>query len=190
MGGDARMEKYARLLAVFERCGRIHSRIKAQKIFYILKSLGFPVTERYKFRDYGPYSEELASELRSSVNALFLNETRVERKEDWGDETISYERFDLSIAPKGKEFLKVYLEQNPGLAHVTNQMADVAETLVRDSPQSLELIATLMFLQDQNVRSDLIIPILKDQKPQFTDSEIARALETIEELRKQYTHHV
>lgn len=177
------MEKYAKLLAVFRRVGRVHSRIKAQKLLYILKSLGYPVSEKFEYRNYGPYSEELASELRSSVNAEFLLEERTEREEVWSDETIPYERYDYSVTPRGEEFLETYLQRNPQLGSVVDQMAEVGEGLNDYSPRQLELIATLMFLEDKPVRDDLIVPMIESLKPQFTRDEIEQARHVVSELR-------
>ncbi len=181
--GEPYLEKYAKLLVVFRHCGRVHSRIKAQKLFYILKSLGYPVAEKFEYRNYGPYSEQLASELRSSVNSGFLSEERTEREEEWPDETLRYERYDYSIAPRGEEFLRAYLQRSPQLASMTEPMADVALGLNAYQPAQLELISTLMFLEDQPVRSDLIIPMLQSLKPQFTSKEIEDALGIIRRLR-------
>ena len=177
------MEKYAKLLAVFERSGKVHSRIKAQKIFYILKSLGYPVSEKFEYRNYGPYSEELASELRSSVNADFLEEEKTEREEEWQDETIAYQRYDYSISPKGEDFLRSYMKRSPQLLVVAESMATGAAELNSYSPKQLELVSTLMFLEDQPVRDDLILPMVQSLKPQFTLHEIQEGLEIVKRLR-------
>jgi uncharacterized protein YwgA len=177
------LEQYAKLLAVFEQSGKVHSRIKAQKLFYILKSLGYPVSEKFEYRNYGPYSEELASELRSSVNADFLSEEKTEREEEWTDETIVYQRYDYSITRKGEEFLHAYLKRSPHLVTVAQTMADVAVELNAYTPKQLELISTIMFLEDQPVRSDLILPMVQSLKPQFTLPEIQEAIEIIKSLR-------
>ena len=177
------MEKYAKLLAVFRRVGRVHSRIKAQKLVYILKSLGYPISEKFEYRNYGPYSEELASELRSSVNAAFLLEEKTEKEEVWSDETVPYERYDYSVTPHGEEFLETYLRRDPQLGPAVDQMATVAEDLNEYSPRQLELIATIMFLEDQPVRDELIVPMIESLKPQFTRKEIEEARGVVNHLR-------
>jgi len=180
---ELHLEQYAKLLAVFEQSAKVHSRIKAQKMFYILKSLGYPVSEKFEYRNYGPYSEELASELRSSVNADFLSEEKTKREEEWTDETIVYQRYDYSITPKGKEFLRAYLNRLPQLSPVTQTMANVAAELNGYTPKQLELISTIMFLEDQPVRSDLILSMVQSLKPQFTMHEIQEATEIVKSLR-------
>ncbi len=115
------MEQYAKLLAVFEQSAKVHSRIKAQKMFYILKSLGYPVSEK--------------------------------------------------------------LNRLPQLSPVTQTMANVAAELNGYTPKQLELISTIMFLEDQPVRSDLILSMVQSLKPQFTMHEIQEATEIVKSLR-------
>ena len=178
------MEKYARLLAIFDRVKTIHSRIKVQKILYVLKSLGFPVVERYEYGNYGPYSQELASELRSLANSEFLTETRTEGEEPEGEGSVAYQRYDLSITPRGKKFLEAYSAQNPGFESTVAEIAGLAAELGKYLPSTLELVATLMFLEDQRYPKENIVPVLKSVKPQFTDPEIETAKEIIEDLRR------
>ncbi len=180
------MEKYAKLLTVFERCGRIYSRIKVQKIFYVLQSLGYPVTEKYEYRNYGPYSEDLAAELRSSVNADFLSESKVEKVEEWADENITYERYDFSVTSRGARFAKAYLDKDSRLKTSAEAMGEVAAELNKYSPRKLELMATLMFLQDQGTRDDLLVSVLQSLKPQFTQTEVEQALTLIPKLRREH----
>ncbi len=180
------MEKYAKLLAVFNRVSTIHSRIKAQKILYVLRSLGFPVTERYEYGNFGPYSQELASELRSLVNSEYLTETEVDGEEVEEEGTSPYQRYDLSITSRGQRFLAAFENQNPDLEAMVEPMADLAEELDQYRPATVELIATLMFLQDQGYPDKNIVPTLKTLKPQFTDPEIDEALAIISELRERF----
>ena len=179
------MEKYAKLLAVFDRVSTIHSRTKTQKIFYVLKSLGFRVPERYEYRNFGPYSEDLASELRSLVNSEFLEETEVEGEEEEGG-AAPYQRYDLSITPRGEGFLRGFEGQEADFSTAVQPMADLAEELDEYRPADLELIATLMFLQDQGYPEKNIVPTLRTLKPQFIDREIDQARAIISDLRARF----
>jgi uncharacterized protein YwgA len=181
------MEKYAKLLAIFDQVKTIHSRIKAQKILYVLKSLGFPVTERYEYGNYGPYSQELASELRSLVNSEFLSETEFAGEDFTEEGAVPYQRYDLSITGRGKKFLEAFSSKEPGFLSSVQGMTELAEELDQYHPPTLELIATLMFLQDQGTPEWNVIPTLKSLKPQFTDGEIQQALSVIAELRKRFS---
>ena len=174
--------RYAKLVAVVQRCRKVHSRLKVQKIFYILKSLGYPVSERYEYRHYGPYSDDLASELQSAVNAAYLLEERTEVEAEEDEEP--HRRYDYSLGQEGPRFISKQFATDPALAAVSDEMARVAESLNASRPLQLELVATLMFLQDENVRSDLILGVLKSNKPQYTDKEIQEALEFITDLRR------
>jgi len=173
--------KYAKLVAIVRRCGTVHSRLKLHKLVYILKSLGYPVREQFEFRDYGPWSGDLASELRSAVNADYILEqmTRASPEED----EEPYRRYDYSPGRRSSEFVSSILSSDPTLAAVVDAMGGVAQELSHFQPSRLELVATLMFLQDRNVPRDLIASVLRSHKPQYTDADIQSALEYIAELR-------
>ena len=180
------MEKYAKLLAIFDRVKTIHSRTKAQKTLYVLKSLGFPVREKYEYGNFGPYSQELTSELRSLANSEFLSETAVEGEEAEEEGAEAYQRYDLSITPRGQEFLRAFESQTPDFTSAVEPMSDLAEELDQYRPMDLELIATLMFLQDQGYPEPNIVPTLKSLKPQFMEKEIREALAIISDLRERF----
>jgi len=173
--------KYARMLAVVQRCERIHSRLKVHKIFYVLKSLGYPVHERFEYRQHGPYSDDLTSDLQSAVNATYIEETMIEVAEE-GDEE-PYRRYDYSIGRRGAELIKRQFSLDSTLSAVADAMARVAEELNLSRPIRLELVAALMFLQDENVRPELIVGVLRSTKPQYTDDEVRAALDFITDLR-------
>ena len=173
--------KYARLVAIVQHCGTIHSRIKMHKILYVLKSLGYPVRERFEYRHYGPYSEDLAAELRSAVNADYVQESMTETLGEEDEEP--YKRYDYSPGRRGSDLVAGVFPSDPTLAAVTDAMASVAEELNESPPLRLELVATLMFLQDENVRPDLIVGVLQASKPQYTEAEIRAALDYIADLR-------
>ena len=65
-------------------------------------------------------------------------------------------------------------------------MSGLAEELDQYRPVDLELIATLMFLQDQGYPERNIVPTLKSLKPQFMDQEIEEALAIISDLRARF----
>jgi len=169
------------MVAVIQRCEWIHSRLKVHKIFYVLKSLGYPVRERFEYRQHGPYSEDLASNLQSAVNATYVEERMIEVAGEEDEEP--YRRYDYSLGQRGSEFIKRLFFLDPTLAAVTDAMAKVANELNQSRPIRLELVATLMFLQDENVRPDLIVGVLRSSKPQYTDDEVRAALDFIADLR-------
>jgi uncharacterized protein YwgA len=179
-----RMENYAKILAIFESAGTIHSRIKIQKMIYILKSLGYPLNERYEYRHFGPYSEQLASELTASVNTGFLDEKEADSRS--GDDLPpDYQRFDLSLTDRGRKFLEVTVKKNQQLGTQAEGISRVAKHLQAYSPTELELIATLMYLQDQKVPTDQLNTMLRNLKPKFTPEQASKAIGRIEGLRAQ-----
>ncbi len=177
--------KYAKLAAIVQRCGTIHSRIKLHKMVYVLKSLGFPVHERFEYLHFGPYSEDLAVELRSSVNAVYLQERMTETTEEEDEEP--HRRYDYSLGRKGAELVAQTTSSDPVLTAVVDAMAGVAEELNESTPSRLELVATLMYFQDQSVPAGLLVRVLQGNKPQFTDADIRGALDYITDLRGRAT---
>lgn len=173
--------KYARLVAIVQACGTVHSRLKVHKILYILKSLGYPVRERFEYRRYGPYSEDLTAELRSAVNADYVEERVTETAGEEDEEP--YRRYDYSPGRRASEFVTNVFKSDSTLAAVADSMASVAEELGQSPPLRLELVATLMFLQDQNVPRELLVRVLQGDKLHFTEAEIRAALEYIVDLR-------
>ncbi len=169
------------MVAVVQRCERVHSRLKMHKIFYILKSLGYPVRERFEYRHYGPYSDDLAADLQSAVNAAYLEESKTEVAGEEDEEP--RRRYDYSPARRGSEFIARQFSADPTLAAVADAMAGVAEELNRSRPLQMELVATLMFLQDENVRPGLIVEVLRASKPQYTVAEVRAALDFVAGLR-------
>jgi uncharacterized protein YwgA len=177
--------KYARLVAIVRRCGTLHSRLKVHKIFYILKSLGYPVREGFDYRHYGPYSGDLASELRSATNAEYLREAEAQVEVDEDEEP--HRRYDYSVGPRGSRFVESQFTENPTLGAVAGEMAELAAELNESLPLRLELVATLMFLQDMGVRPEIIANVLRASKPHYTEGEVREALEHIAELRGRAT---
>src|SRR6266508_1891880 len=133
--------KYAKLVAVVQRSGTVHSRLKMHKILYVLKSLCYPVRERFEYRHFGPYSDDLKAELRSAVNAGYVQERTIETHGEEDEEP--YRRYDYSPGRRGSDLVANLFSSDPTLAAVSGAMANVAEELNRSPPTRLELVATL-----------------------------------------------
>jgi uncharacterized protein YwgA len=177
------MENYARILSVFLGVGTIHSRIKIQKILYVLKSLGYPISEKYQYRHFGPYSEQLASELATSVNSGFLDESEESLASGSIDDFSDYQRYDLTLTERGRRFLQSCLKKNPNLRTQSEAITELCKQLNKYSPTELELIATLMYLQDQKTPENQLAVMLKNLKPKFEMAEATKALQLIDDLR-------
>src|SRR3990172_2791993 len=176
------MENYARILSVFLGVGTIHSRIKIQKILYVLKSLGYPISEKYEYRHFGPYSEQLASELATSVNSGFLEEAEEGIASAPSDDFSDYQRYDLTLTERGRLFLQSCLKKNPHLRAQSEAITALCRKLNQFSPTDLELIATLMYLQDQKTPENQLAVMLRNLKPKFGIAEANKALQLISDL--------
>lgn len=169
------------LMTVADASGTIHSRLKLQKMFYILRSLGYPISKRFKYKDYGPYSHELASEVETFVRLGYLDETRVEEVAS-GEEDDSYTRYDIRIDERGEEFLKNAAEASEGLN--LDRIRLVARELNSYRPEDLELIATLMYVEDMRINEEPK-EFLRRMKPKFSDRDIDRGLVLVSKFRNE-----
>lgn len=171
---------YTVVMKVLDACKTIYSRLKLQKMFYILRSLGYPVSERFKYKQYGPYSHELASEIETSVRLGYLSEKEVSREtaEEGGN---PYLRYDIRITKKGKEFLHSAAEEWTEELHL-DRVGEVSKVLNRSQPKQLELLATLMYVHDVGVKGD-IGKYVRRLKPKFSKAQIDRGLKRVKKIR-------
>jgi len=108
-------------------------RTAIQKICYFAQSLGVPLSCRYQILHYGPYSEELASE----IDMLLA----VEALKDISPQRSKYSNFQLG--PNAYALInghKAMVERFRPL------VAPVASAFGKLDPQTLELLSTLHFI--------------------------------------------
>jgi uncharacterized protein YwgA len=116
---------------------KVNGRKKLQKLFYIMKNLGFPVSLNFIYHRYGPYSPELSATI-SELNSLGL------LKEDYKSQIYEYK-----ITRTGKNFLKL-LEKNKLVEkYATPEKLNNAVKFISQQDSSLlELVSTIMFLME------------------------------------------
>lgn len=114
---------------VFDAGGRVIGRTKLQKIAYLLEATGLGEGFSFEYRHYGPYSEELASAVRTAT--LFGNMNEEERPTTWGGSYSIYR-----VTSKTTEFT------------ARTQMAKIAADA---DAVELELAATAAFLALEGV---------------------------------------
>jgi len=112
--------------------GRVVGRTRLQKIGYLLELSGVGSGFGFEYRHYGPFSEELATAIRSANRLGLLSEE--ERPTNWGG---SYSIFSVPNATQ-------------------SATADARVELVRQAASAdaieLELAATAAFLFEQGAR--------------------------------------
>jgi len=132
------------LLKPFCELGCVEGRTKAQKIFYLLQSKGYPTHLDYFLHYYGPYSEDLASSLRFAASSVLVGETPRKVGSD-------SQRFDYDAAQAGKDLVAA-LEREiiaPELVDKTKKYCDLARNLNAENATVLELAGTILYFENE-----------------------------------------
>jgi uncharacterized protein YwgA len=112
--------------------GRIVGRTRLQKIEFILESAGLGAGFPFRYKHYGPYSEELSSATSTAQALQLIEET--EQPASWGG---SYSIYTLRTAVN---------TQSP------QARLHICEATVAADAVELELAATALFLAGNGVR--------------------------------------
>jgi uncharacterized protein len=106
--------------------GRIVGRTRLQKIGFVLEAVGLGDGFPFKYKHYGPYSDELTAASRTAAVVGLIDET--EHAASWGG---SYSTFATNLPP------------DPEAAQARLRLA---QEMVRADAVELELAATALFL--------------------------------------------
>jgi uncharacterized protein len=106
--------------------GRVVGRTRFQKMAFILEAAGLGSGFPFKYKHYGPYSEELSNASRTAAILGLLNET--ESPASWGG---SFSTYEVTVPP------------DPSVPESRRRIAQ--ETVSADAIE-LELAATALFL--------------------------------------------
>jgi uncharacterized protein len=165
-------EEYVSICFAVEKCKGIHGRKKFQKIFYLAKRADMPIHETFKWNMFGPYSEELASEIDSLCNMEFLSEKKLTGME-----------YSYKITEKGSRFLEKSLPKEEQILY--NRLTKILEILNTFSSQNLEKIASIAFLLDEGYDDPYIKTFLKYAK-QYSPEEIEKGKKMLSDLIRQF----
>ena len=133
-----------RILSLFELQPKIEGRKRIQKIFFILKYLGYDVPFYYSYHFYGPYSEELQAEL-SSKACLKLWEEKHTKKSGY-----VYEADDKKIL----EFKKLISRLTDEDVDAPFYPKELVIRLAATDAEVLELASTLWYFIEQDFGAD------------------------------------
>jgi uncharacterized protein len=138
------------LLQLLQVLGRIGGRKKLQKIVHILQERGAPFSERFQYAYYGMYSQQLRSEVERLESENLVKECPV-----YGI-NIS---FELEKTAELEALMKeIGQKQEP-------MWAETAQKLNALSPQELEGVSTILFLQGAGFNGDALKQRLLGLKP-------------------------
>lgn len=134
------------LLKPFCELVEVRGRTMAQKIFYLLQSLGYPTRLQYFLHYYGPYSDELTSFLQFASRSQ--PELLVEVRKAVGTDGV---RFDYKCTDSALELVKALEKQviSPDQAKVALRFCQTAKCLNSSPPDVLELAATIFYFEKE-----------------------------------------
>ncbi|SDI48702.1 YwgA family protein [Natribacillus halophilus] len=166
------LEQHIKVMSLLQKAGDITGRKKLQKMIYIGKKLGMPFYEKYDFRRYGPYSEELSLRLEELHQFGFISEVR--------EEKAGYHQYRYELAPMGEHFLAGKAER----ATFAEQETIITE-MNACSSKFLELISTVLFLEPAR-KEEVIRKVHTLKKTQnYSGEDIDRAYSYIERWKQQ-----
>jgi hypothetical protein len=165
------LEHYAHLAHFLEACGAVEGRKKLQKMVYLAKRLGFPLTEPFSYHHYGPYSERLSTEIGEMVFYGLVTEEVVGTSR-------GYKTYRYALTEKGRQLTR----QNPfppshGLLAAINK---------HDS-RFLKLSATLDYLMEDGLSAEEAAAKVLELKAEqhYSSDELNRAFQYLRGLKSE-----
>ena len=158
------------LCYLIEKVGTIEGRKKIQKCVYLLKSAGLPVSFRFKWGAYGPFSPDLADQLDHLIRAGVIGE----------------EMKNGVYLYRKNEKTKIFSE--PGLSYLENRLEkkklksieDLLFKLQEKESRELELLASIDFLRYPDRDDESVIKKLKElKKGMYTKTEMKKGFITL-----------
>jgi uncharacterized protein len=144
----------ARLLIA---CEKIEGRKKLQKIVHILQSSGFQrdFPHQFGYLHYGPYSHEVKADIDRLVDP---SGPLVDEQPSVAG--LSFQTFVYVPKPELQKAL---------LSHATTPWEGLARKLNEMTPQELEAISTIRFLQRSGVAEQALLDRFKQLKPSLVE---------------------
>ncbi len=167
------MESLFDIAYLINLCKKIEGRTRIQKTVYILQYLGYPLNEDFSYSYFGPYSDDLRTEidLLTSIDII---------QEKLQGTTYVYEP-----TSRTEKFLKdsgelLELKQSP-------KFSELIDKLKAASIPVLEVASTIFFLKKDGLKNkEDIETVLNDLKPNRKGC-FKEASELVKLLEKEYS---
>lgn len=149
---------------------RLEGRIRLQKTVYLLKHFGLPFKEKYKYLQFGPYSEELSYEIRELKRYNLVEET--------GGPPVG--PYFYRLTPESKTFLKSFPKEKKS----DSKIQELVNVLENYDPRALELLSTAYFIESTHYPRKKAWKMLKELKPErATNTSLKKAQNLDKELK-------
>ncbi len=169
---SSRLRRLALIALALQSTGRIEGRTKLQKILYLANLCGWNALD-FKYHNYGPYSDTLASELENMRNNGWVEEREIGTSQDRVLYTYSLSRESARIATS-------LINKVRDMSQRDDKMVSRSRGLVKQlnefTSDELEIMATLIFLrmQDPTIKGDEAVRVAHELKPRFSDTDISK----------------
>ena len=164
--------RHSILATCVQRAAKKPGRTALMKYAYLLQTLqGVPLGYRFKLYNYGPYDEDVLSDVRMATNSGTLKSTLVTYNSGYGYEFEPGEQFGKNEA----DIATTVADYETEIAWVMDEFGD-------ESAARLELISTIFFaLCDKTRRREKkeLINVVHEIKPHFSQETIGT---TVDEL--------
>ncbi|MDZ5782620.1 YwgA family protein [Marinococcus luteus] len=163
---------HAKIMALLEDTKEVIGRKKLQKIVYIGKKLNLPFQEKYTFRMYGPYSEELTLRLEELCGLGLITECKETKS--------GYYQYRYELSEDGTSFLEKFPLDWP-----SERAKPVLQSLNSQSARFLELVSTMLYF-DHLSKEAVEARVAELKKSQnYRPEEFEEGWEYIESLQNQ-----
>lgn len=149
--------------------GKLVSRVRLQKIAYLLDQLGMESGFSYQYHHYGPYSRDLDNAILDAEAFGYVEETFERRQSDGA----RYSVFESRKVPETNVF-----------GHLdTNEVGQVIRKLADTNVTVLELAATAHWLAAVEKVPDWKKEIVRRKGPKTENNRLDKAIDLLRDLR-------
>lgn len=139
------------LMGMFVEVESIKGRKRLQKMVYILKSLGLPVSASFVKYHYGPYSKELEVEVSGLTNQGVLGE----RSDTYLMPDGIHRVYDYSLTAQGQKYAREY----------GADLSEYSDLLKKLKDMDLdELVKIAYYIHDSNPKPEAIKKRIEEMK--------------------------
>jgi uncharacterized protein YwgA len=160
-----RMRRLALIALVLQNAKHVDGRTKMQKISYLANLGGWNAME-FRYHNFGPYSDSLATELDNLRNIGWVEERQIGALHKYSfaraHQEVGYSLVSRALPDVGEKLVS----KTSGLVKHLNQFTS----------DELEIMATLMYLKVKNpgISEDDAVKLTCELKPKFTEEQVSK----------------
>jgi uncharacterized protein YwgA len=171
------MGRSALILSALRAVDPFQGRTKVQKILYLANLCGWNTIDDYRYYNFGPYSDTVASELENFGKNSWVEERPFETR----DSRLSYA---YHLTPQGRKVADSLAAKVDDPSLIKRTMS-LVKSLHNFSSDDLEIMATLVFMRriEAKISDDELVDIVRELKPKFNRDRIAQDMKIFSVLK-------